>query len=128
MRTGRPTHAPTAETRALVKELAGFGIPHEQISRRIGLAEMTLRKHYETELGEGASEANAAVARNLFRIATGDGKGAVPAAIFWLRMRARWSEFDLSAPPKIPAPGKKAAADIAAHTAGENTGWSDLVH
>ena len=37
-------------------------------------------------------KANARVAENLYRKATGEGREAVTAAIFWLKTRARWTE------------------------------------
>ena len=41
------------------------------------------------------SKANAKVAENLYRKATGDGREAVTAAIFWLKARARWKEVSV---------------------------------
>ena len=40
----------------------------------------------------GADRANARVAQNLFRMATGTGREALGAACFWLKTRARWRE------------------------------------
>ena len=60
----------------------------------LGIEEKCLRRHYRDELDVGIGQANAAVASNLFRIATGEGSGAVTAAIFWLKTRAGWSEKD----------------------------------
>jgi hypothetical protein len=57
----------------------------------------TLNRHYRDELDVGLAEANTAVAGNLFCIATGDGPGAVTAAIFWLKTRAGWREADRAA-------------------------------
>jgi hypothetical protein len=45
-----------------------------------------------TELDLGHVKANAKVAENLFRKATGEGRESVTAAIFWLKTRARWKE------------------------------------
>ncbi len=52
----------------------------------------TLRKHYRDELDTGHVKANAKVAENLYRKATGEGREAVVAAIFWLKTRAGWKE------------------------------------
>ena len=46
---------------------------------------------HEREAGE--AKANARVAENLYRKATGEGREAVTAAIFWLKTRARWKEI-----------------------------------
>jgi len=51
------------------------------------------RSQVEAMAGYGVSEADIAkVAENLYRKATGDGREAVTAAIFWLKTRARWKE------------------------------------
>lgn len=71
---------------------AGYGIPEADIAGVIGIAPKTLRKHYRTELDHGHTKANARVAENLFRKATGEGREAVTAAIFWLKARAGWRE------------------------------------
>jgi hypothetical protein len=90
-------HYPTDKTRQLVKALTAYGIKQDDILRLVGVRTRdTLEKHYRDELDQGIAEANAKVAQNLFRIATSSEKGAVPAAIFWLKCRARWrsSEVD----------------------------------
>ncbi len=48
--------------------------------------------HYRDELDDGHVKANAKVAENLYRKATGEGREAVTAAIFWLKTRAGWKE------------------------------------
>ncbi|WP_198032742.1 hypothetical protein [Mesorhizobium sp. WSM2561] len=42
------------------------------------------------ELAFGHTKANAKLAENLFRKATGEGRESVIAAIFWLKARGRW--------------------------------------
>ncbi len=42
--------------------------------------------------GASKSKANVRAAENLYRKATGDGREAVTAAIFWLKTRAGWKE------------------------------------
>ena len=49
----------------------------------IGSDPKSLRRHYRHELDHGHAKANAKVAENLFRKATGDGRESVTAAIFW---------------------------------------------
>ncbi len=67
-----------------------------KLSRRIAkvldINPETLRLHYRRELEASSVRINAKVAENLYRKATGDGREAVPAAIFWLKTRARWKE------------------------------------
>jgi len=89
---GRPAHIPTETERRQVEALAGFGIPEIEIAGLIGCDPKTLRKHYRDELDHGHTKANAKVAENLFKMALGQGREAVTAAIFWLKTRARWKE------------------------------------
>ena len=89
---GRPAHTPTESQRRQVEALAGFGIQETEIAGLIGCDPKTLRKHYREELDHGHTKANAKVAENLFRMALGQGREAVTAAIFWLKTRARWKE------------------------------------
>jgi hypothetical protein len=89
---GRPAHSPDLQTRRQVEALAGYGVPEAEIAGVIGIDAKTLRKHYRQELDHGHTKANARVAENLFRKATGEGREAVTAAIFWLKTRAGWKE------------------------------------
>ena len=100
----RPKFNPTEEHRKLVKALAAYGIPHEQIVRRIGVrSAKTLRKHFRTELDEGVSDANINVSRTLYKMAT---SGAhLAATLFWLKCRGGWRErqaADLASSPPPP--------------------------
>lgn len=72
--------------------MAGFGVPEIDIGAVIGIDPKTLRKHYRAELDQGHVKANMRVAENLYRKATGEGREAVIAAIFWLKTRAGWRE------------------------------------
>ena len=72
--------------------MAGYGVPEADIAGVIGVDPKTLRKHYRDELKNGHVKANAKVAENLFRKATGDGREAVIAATFRLKTRAGWKE------------------------------------
>ena len=83
---GRPSHEPDTLDRRQVEALAGYGVPE------LGIDPKTLRKHYREELDFGHTKANAKVAENLYRIALGEGREAVTAAIFWLKTRAKWRE------------------------------------
>jgi hypothetical protein len=93
----RIAHKPDDKMRQQVLALAGFGMTHDQIAKVMDLSDETLRKYYRNELDIGTTKLNAQVAQNLFKIATGKDKGAVTAAIFWLKTRARWTErIDIS--------------------------------
>lgn len=96
---GDRTFRPTAEQRETVRSMAGFGVPAEDIVRVIKnsqtgkpITAKTLRKWFRDELDTGTVVANAKVAQNLYKMATGTGKEAVTASIFWLKTRARWKE------------------------------------
>ena len=75
-----------------VEAMAGYGVPETDIGRVLGIDAKTLRKHYRDELDNGHVKANVKVAENLYRKATGEGREAVVAAIFWLKTRAGWKE------------------------------------
>src|SRR6478736_9649059 len=91
----------------------------------VGIAAKTLRKHFRAELDAGHSKANAKVAGNLYRIATGSGPEAVTAAIFWLKVRAGCCD---PVPTRQHPLGRKEARQIAAETAELGTEWQDLLH
>ena len=88
----RPHHHPGPAERRQVEALAGYGVPETEIAGLLAIDPKTLRKHYRQELDQGHTKANVKVAENLFRKATGEGREAVTAAIFWLKARARWKE------------------------------------
>lgn len=94
MTRGRPPYVPTEKDRANVRAMAGFGVPEVDIAKVISVDPKTLRKHFRFELEVGHVEANAKVTASLYRRATGDGREAVIAAIFWLKCRAGWREQD----------------------------------
>ena len=72
--------------------MAACGVPEVDIARVVDIDPKTLRKHYRDELDTGQIKATAKVAESLFRKATGEGREAVVAAIFWLKTRAGWKE------------------------------------
>jgi len=83
-------YEPTDEQRRLVRALAGFGVPQDDIAGHIGIDATTLRRRFREDLDRGMTEANAKVAQSLFQMAT-QGKN-VAAAIFWMKARGRWRE------------------------------------
>ena len=89
---GRRAHVPDPASRRQVEAMAGYGIPEADIATVLEIDAKTLRKHYRRELDKGHIKATAKVAENLYRKATGDGREAVIAAIFWLKTRAGWKE------------------------------------
>src|SRR5690349_18610154 len=89
---GRPPHKPEPAVRRQVAAMAGYGVREVDIAQVLEIDAKTLRKHYREELDTGHVMANAKVAENLFRKATGEGREAVVAAIFWMKTRAGWKE------------------------------------
>ena len=75
-----------------VEALAGFGLTAADIACVLAADEEELKGIYSHELASGGIKANARVAESLYRKATGEGREAVTAAIFWLKTRARWKE------------------------------------
>jgi hypothetical protein len=78
---GRPSHTPDPIMRRQVEALAGYGVPEAEIAAMVAIDPKTLRKYYRHELDHGHAKANAKVAENLYRKATGDGRESVTAAI-----------------------------------------------
>lgn len=93
----RLAHKTTDETARLVEELSRIGTPQETISRIVGIAPKTLRKHYREILDDAETNANMRVANCLFSTASGQNENAsvrdtITAAMFWLKTRAGWKE------------------------------------
>lgn len=94
---GRPAFEVTDEARSLVRELAGFGLSHEQIARVVthpktgkSISADTLKKYFSEELDEGKAGAAAEVARTAYRMAV---SGEAPAmTMFWLKTQLGWRE------------------------------------
>lgn len=82
----------TEENSRMVTQLSGLGLPHEQICSILNISKPSLYKYYQEELLNGKATANAKISENLFKIATGTGREAVTACIFWLKTQARWTE------------------------------------
>ena len=82
----------TDENARMVTQLSGLGLPHEQICSILNISKPTIYKYYQEELIKGKATANAKISENLFKIATGTGREAVTACIFWLKTQARWTE------------------------------------
>jgi hypothetical protein len=89
---GRKAHQADQAGRRQVEAMAGYGIAEADIACVLEIDPKTLRKHYRRELDKGHIKATAKVAENLYRRATGEGREAVTAAIFWLKTRAGWKE------------------------------------
>lgn len=83
---------PTEDDRVTVTLLAGYGVPQKAIAQILGISEDTLRRHHREEFDLGKINANLAVSKNLFQMATGSGREALTAAIFWLKSQAGWRE------------------------------------
>lgn len=82
-------HKPSAETRAQVEALSGYGVRHDEIALYLEIDPKTLRKHYRDQLDKGHIKANVGVARALHKNAT---EGNVTAQIFWMKTRCGWKE------------------------------------
>jgi hypothetical protein len=82
-------HQPSAETRKLVENSSGLGLPHESIATLVGIDDKTLRKHYRVELDMGKARAHGQIARTLFQKAVA---GDTTSLIWWTKSQMRWSE------------------------------------
>jgi hypothetical protein len=88
--TGRKPFTPTDDQRRLVRAMAGYGVPHDDIAVVVKCSPPTLRKRFRDELDVATIEANARVAQTLYQQATTPGN--IAATIFWLKARAGWRE------------------------------------
>ena len=86
---------PTAKDRATVKTMVGYGIPQLEICAVLRITKPTLEKRCGVELDTGMAEANGAVAKSMFQMATkGPYSVRYQAARFWLQCRAGWRDED----------------------------------
>ena len=95
-------HEPSEENRKLARALSAYGIPQEDIARRMGLSRPTLTKYYDDDLASGMMEANAKVGEFLYGAASGAAlkQGAsysdcIRAAMFWGKTRMGWRETNV---------------------------------
>jgi hypothetical protein len=87
----RPSFQPRQEQEKLVKSLSALGLPQEQICALVGMrSPKTLRKHFREALNEGAAEAEAAVMRTAYAMAT-SGK-CLSMTLFWNKCQRLRSE------------------------------------
>ena len=87
---GRKPFTPTDEQRRMVRAMAGYGVPQDDIALVVRCTSRTLRKWFRQELDIAVIEANARVAQILYQQATTPGN--LGATIFWLKARAGWRE------------------------------------
>ena len=83
--------------------------------------------HYADQIELGTIKATAKVAQNLFTMASKPTREGLSAAIFWLKVRAGWSEY-APRPRAEEQLGKKEAAEHDALTAGNGSEWGQLVN
>ena len=103
-----PPFTPTDEQRRVVRAMAGYGVPHDDIALVVRCSPPTLRKRFRQELDVATIEANARVAQTLYQQATTPGN--IAATIFWLKARAGWREkqvMEVTAAGGAPLPEPK---------------------
>lgn len=104
-RNGRPPYVKDDRESKLVTAAALMGTPHAVIASILGIAPMTLKKHFKEELKKSKQEAILNVATSLYQLAL---KGNVTAAIFYLKTQAGWQENNTDDPSR-PLPVVKYA-------------------
>ena len=98
---------PTDETNEIARVLIDqLGRIKAKIAALMGIADVTLQKHYRYELDHGEEIANANVAANLYRIACSNAPSAAGAAQYWLNKR---SEKFKETPRRLELTGKNGA-------------------
>ena len=106
---GRPDYKPLVGERRAVWIALACGIPHDEIAKHmndgLGIAPMTLRKHFRKELNEGMWEANLEAAGTLLDTVKNcrDLKVKQRATEFWLERRMGFTLKNLveNAPSKL---------------------------
>ena len=119
---GRPLFKPTAAQQRRVSICAGGGMSHEEIAIGLGIAKMTLQKHFAYELSEGAYRRRQEIIEAMYKTAK---KGNVAAQKAYVALGPH-----AAAPPQQnveKAQGKKEQAQSAAVTAQTGTEWADLL-
>lgn len=88
---GRKKFEPTPKERVLVKSMAGYGVPFEQIASMVrdGIHIDTLRAHFSNELTTGKALANAKIGEGLYKKAL---SGDTTAMIWWTKAQMGWRE------------------------------------
>jgi hypothetical protein len=89
---GRPAFKPTDEQRALVEQVAGYGLPEHQIAAlvSIDIDADTLRKHFKQELAQGRARANTEIGKTLYQKAM---SGDTASLIWWTKAQMRWTSL-----------------------------------
>jgi len=71
--TGRKLFAPSDDQRGMVRAMAGYGVPHDDIALVVKCSPPTLWKRFRQELDVATIEANTRVAQTLYQQATTPG-------------------------------------------------------
>lgn len=80
---------PTAAQRRQVEHYCSIGFTQDQIASLMDISDVTLRKHYASELKNGALKVHAQVGGKLFQKAMA---GDTASLIFWAKTRMGWKE------------------------------------
>lgn len=67
---GRPPFVPDAQTTAMVEGMAAVGTPQAEMARVLGIAEKTLRRHFDDQIEVSRIKALARVKQSMFATAT----------------------------------------------------------
>jgi len=89
---GRPPVEIDEAKKRLIRGLLSHGETPARVAEMVGVSEPTLRKYCADDIESAFSHTYNRIAMNLAQRAMSDSKDAVPAAIFWLKTRARWRE------------------------------------
>ena len=90
---------PTDAELTLVEHYASVGLTHSQIGGLLGVSTDTVQRKCRDQLKRGLVKATARVGAVLLKKAF---DGDVVCMIFWLKMRAGWSETDRIEKAKAP--------------------------
>jgi DNA-binding CsgD family transcriptional regulator len=88
---GRKAYEREAKAAKQAEELAGIGLPQDQIAVLLDISESTLKKYYAPELKRGTIKGNAKIAGWAFASAQ---SGNVTMQIFLAKVRLGWKETE----------------------------------
>lgn len=126
-RLGRPPYEPSDELREKVRILKAGGMSDIAVASVIGVSVPTLTKYYSLELEEGGARVQADVLMARYRAAMGGNVTAQNKLLEQIGMvpQRKPGRPRLERPEPV---GKKEAADQAAQSAHEGTGWAELLN
>lgn len=88
-RRRKPHFIPTDDQRAWVRQRLAYGATQEQVWKRLGISEVTFRKHFKIEIDESQGDLDHEVVGYAMKLIR---EGCPAMTIFYLKARMGWRE------------------------------------